>query len=149
MGAKEKVKGTFRVVLDTNVVLSALLFTSGRLAWLRTSWQTGDVQPLASHDTVTELIRVLAYPKFKLTAVDREELLTDYLPFTETVHIPKDPPAMPLCRDPFDLPFLHLALVGKADALITGDADLMALASRITVPILTPESLREKFPGNG
>ena len=58
---------SFRVVLDTNVLLSALLFYQGSVAWLRHAWQSEAIRPLASRDTTEELIRVLAYPKFKLT----------------------------------------------------------------------------------
>lgn len=57
-----------RVVLDTNIVLSALLFNTGRLTWVRHAWQRQQVQPLVCTATVNELLRVLAYPKFKLTA---------------------------------------------------------------------------------
>ena len=144
MGAQARVKRPRRVVLDTNVAVSALLFASGRLAWLRSAWQEGLIRPLVSRATVTELLRVLAYPKFKLGAGEREELLADYLPWAETVQTPEDPPRMPACRDPFDLPFLILARAGKADALVTGVADLLALAGRFEVPILTPEALRGK-----
>ena len=56
-----------RVVLDTNCLISALIFSRGKFAWLREAWQTKRFTPLASHDTVSELLRVLAHPKFKLT----------------------------------------------------------------------------------
>ena len=60
-----------RVVLDTNTVLSALLFVNGRLVPLRTAWQSSEVTPLLCAQTVEELLRVLAYPKFKLTPEER------------------------------------------------------------------------------
>lgn len=63
------------MVLDTNVVLSALLFGSGRLSALRVHWQAARMLPLVSKATVQELLRVLAYPKFRLTAAERNELL--------------------------------------------------------------------------
>jgi predicted nucleic acid-binding protein len=53
-----------RVVLDTNTVLSALLFVNGRLVPLRAAWQSGELTPLLCAQTVEELLRVLAYPKF-------------------------------------------------------------------------------------
>ncbi|MDE0214412.1 MAG: putative toxin-antitoxin system toxin component, PIN family [Deltaproteobacteria bacterium] len=133
-----------RWVLDTNVLLSALLFSSGSLAWLRHEWQSGTLVPLASQETALELIRVLSYPKFRLTDQEREDLLADYLPWCETVVV-SDPPVVPLCRDPFDRPFLELALVGRADALVTGDEDLLALAPEFPVPIVTPASARRLF----
>ncbi len=129
-----------RVVLDTNLVLSALVFSHGRLAALREAWQSGRICPLVSRATVAELIRVLAYPKFRLSPDEQEELLADYLPWCETVLIPDPPPVVLACRDPFDTPFLLLALAGKADALVSGDGDLLALADSFTCPILGAEA---------
>lgn len=126
-----------RVVLDTNVVVSALVFGGGAPAHLRKLWQGGICIPLVSTATARELMRVLAYPKFRLTASEQEELLADYLPHAETVRIPTPPPRVPDCRDAFDLPFLHLAAVGKADVLVSGDGDLLALAAHVGFAILT------------
>jgi len=99
-----------RVVLDTNLVLSALVFAQGRLTVLRHAWQEARFVPLVSRATTAELIRVLAYPKFKLDADQQGELLADYLPWCETVRIPSPPPATPACRDVYDQPFLQLAV---------------------------------------
>ncbi len=128
-----------RAVLDTSVVLSALLFAHGRLAPLRHAWHEARFCPLVSVVTITELMRALAYPGFKLSAVEQRELLADYLPFCETVRMPDAPPKTPECRDPYDVPFLQLAIAGKADYLVTGDRDLLALAGRFPRPILRPE----------
>ena len=134
-----------RVVLDTNVLVSALLFHAGSLSWLRQAWQSAAVRPLASHDTTTELLRVLSYPKFTLTAAEREDLLGDYLPDCETVAVPGRT-KIPTCRDPFDRKFLALAIAARADALITGEKDLLALAQEFAVPIVTPTSFRNRLP---
>lgn len=117
-----------RVVLDTNVVLSALLFAGGRLAPLRAAWQQGRMTPLESRDTVAELMRALTYPRFHLSAEDLRELLADYLPYCATVAIPKRPPVTPPFRDDVDVPFLQLAMIGKAAYLVTGDRDLLVIA---------------------
>lgn len=127
-----------RVVIDTNLLVSALVF-GGNMARLRFAWQGDRFIPLASKATVTELMRVLAYPKFKLTRTDQEDLLADYLPFCETVLMPEQLPVIPQCRDPFDEPFLILALVGCADYLVTGDLDLLCLADSFACPIVTFE----------
>lgn len=131
-----------RVVFDTNVLVSALLFSAGRLSWLREAWQSEAVVPLASRGTARELIRVLSCPKFRLTEDERDDLLADYLPWCETVDV-HEPPDTPDCRDPFDRAFLELALAGGADALITGDDDLLALAPACSVPILPPNAARD------
>ena len=102
-----------RLVLDTNVLLSALLFPTGSLSWLRHAWQSKAILPLASRETTTELLRVLLYSKFLLTDDEREDLLADYLPWCETV-IVSEPPSVPDCRDLSDRPFLELALVGPS-----------------------------------
>jgi uncharacterized protein len=124
-----------RVVIDTNLVLSALVF-GGSTAKLRLAWQDDWFTPLASKATITELIRVLAYPKFKLTKSDQEDLLADYLPFCDTVPMPDVLPTIPDCRDRFDAPFLVLALVGRADYLVTGDRDLLCLTDSFSCPII-------------
>jgi len=130
------------------VVLSALVFGGGATATVRQAWQSGCLLPLASTVTAQELIRVLAYPKFKLSAAEQRELLADCLPYAEVVTIPQPPPRVPDCRDPDDLPFLHLAKAGKADLLVTGDADLLALAApgirpRLLFRIVTVQALVE------
>jgi putative PIN family toxin of toxin-antitoxin system len=130
------------VVLDTNVVLSALLFTQGRLARLRLAWQQAIFHPLVSKATAAEFMRALTYPRFKLTAEEQRELLADYLPYCTSVVMPAKPPRTPPCRDPFDVPFLQLAVVGKADYLVTGDKDLLSLTGRIRCPIVTAAELR-------
>ena len=55
-----------RIVLDTNALVSALLFGGRSLAWLVEAWQVRRTIPLASAQTAMELIRVLGYPKFRL-----------------------------------------------------------------------------------
>ena len=128
-----------RIVVDTNVVLSALVFGGGRWDVLRFAWQSGQCVPLACKPTVSELIRVLAYPKIRLPAVDQHELLSDYLPYCTSLNLPARLPRSIQCRDANDLPFLHLAQVGKADYLISGDADLLSLAGTFSFPIVTAE----------
>ena len=56
-----------RFVLDTSVVVSALIFRRGRSAWLREAWRTERIVPLISFPTIAELTRVLAYEKFGLS----------------------------------------------------------------------------------
>ncbi len=134
-----------RVVFDTGTVVSALLFTHGQLAWLRTHWASGACMPLLSAATAAELARVLAYPKFKLSAVEQHELLGDYLPFAEIVARPRRCPV--LCRDPADQPFLDLTPGGGASVLVSGDADLLSLAGQMAFDIESPAAYRQRVLG--
>lgn len=138
-----------RVVLDTNVLVSALLFADGRLAPLRRAWRDGRVVPLVSRATVEELLRVLAYPKFGLTAAEREDLLADVLPYCETVTVDVPAGDLPPCRDVHDRMFMELAVAGHADALVSGDADLQVLADRFEIPIVKPSQILERLHGRG
>jgi uncharacterized protein len=130
-----------RAVFDTNVVISALVF-GHRLRWLREAWASGAVFPIVCRETVSELLRVLVYPKFRLDAADRDALLADYLPFAEIVPLPNPRPDLPVaCRDRNDAVFLHLAIVSRADLLVSGDADLTVLAS--AYPVVSPAALQQ------
>ena len=131
------------VVFDTTAVISALLFENGKLAWLRAHWQTGRCIPLVCRETVTELTRVLAYPKFRLAAEDREELLGEYLPYCKAVELTKKCPVR--CRDRKDQPFLDLAQSGMAQLLVSGDRDLLVLTGRTSFAIETPEIYGRRF----
>jgi predicted nucleic acid-binding protein len=62
--------GLWRLVLDTNAVLSSLLFASGRLAPLRVAWQEARFRPIVSAATTKELARALGYSKFRLSATE-------------------------------------------------------------------------------
>jgi putative PIN family toxin of toxin-antitoxin system len=131
------------VVFDTNVVVSALLFAEGQLAWLRKAWREGAALPLLAEATVRELMTVLAYPKFRLTTAEIETLLGDYLPFGEVVQVTAATRAEPRCRDPHDQAFVDLAAAGGADFLVTGDRDLLDLRDQLPCAVMTPAAFRD------
>ena len=137
-----------RVVIDNNVAVSALLFPDGRLSWLPPAWQASDIVPLASWETIEELRRVLGYRKFGLSLSRQTGAMRRYRPWCEMVTI-TEPPEVPDCRDPGDRPFLELAAAAQADALVTGDGDLLAVAPVFSVPIITPTELRVRLENNG
>jgi putative PIN family toxin of toxin-antitoxin system len=134
---------SLRVVLDTGVVVSALVFARGRLAWLCRHWGMGGSTFLVSRATVDELVRVLAYPKFQLSTDYRLELLSSYLPYCETVAVTHH--CAVVCRDPNDQPLLDLAESGRADVLVTSDGDLLALKGQTPFAIESPEEYRQRF----
>lgn len=131
-----------RLVFDNSTVVSALIFSNGRLAWLRRHWRDGGCLPLLSRDTTSELTRVLAYPRFKLSADDRRELLADYLPFCEVVDITER--CLTECRDANDQMFLDLAQSGWADLLVSSDQDLLTMAGQTAFLIEAPEAYRRR-----
>lgn len=131
-----------RVVFDTNVILSALLFRDGRLSWLVPLWQQARVIPLLSKDGANELLRVLAYPTFKLAPDEQQSILQAFVPYVETV-VTGPSSCLPVCRDPHDQKFLILAAQGGADYLVTGDDDLLSVKGFVSCPVVTPEAFRQ------
>ena len=128
--------GAVKVVVDTNVVISALLFggTPGKLIDL---WQSGAVKPVASKEIVDEYIRVLTYPKFKLSEEEINYLLyQEILPFFEIIDVRPGPEIIKM--DPEDDKFIRCALRAKAKYLISGDKHLLALKSYQKIRILSP-----------
>jgi putative PIN family toxin of toxin-antitoxin system len=118
----EKVR---RVVLDTNVLVFALLF-EGRVAEVVRLWQERKIVPLLSKETFDELRKVLEYPKFSLSDDEREIVITEeILPFFEIVDITEE--AKDVCRDHEDDKFISCAMSGKADYVVSGDEDLWSL----------------------
>jgi len=123
-----------RAVLDTNVLVSALLFT-GPPSRLIPAWQAGRFRPVVSAGILDEYLRVLAYPKFKLTAAEIRGLIEDeLLPFVETVQV--KPSDFQQLRDPDDVKFIACALTAEVQWLVSGDADLLDLRRIESVDIV-------------
>ena len=104
--------GAVKVVVDTNVVISALLFggTPGKLVAL---WQSGAIKPVASKEIVDEYLRVLTYPKFKLSEEEINYLLyQELLPFFDIIGVQQGPQI--LKKDPQDDKFIRCALTANA-----------------------------------
>ena len=141
-----------RVVLDTNVVISCIVFRNGRLSGLRDAWQRGLLTPVISQKTSSELMRVLGYVKFKLTKTQIENALAQYIPHAEIAGqeaIKSSFAHLPVCRDPKDQMFLELADDARVDALVTGDADLLELddpfGRHLHFRIITPQALLDQI----
>ena len=87
---------------------------------------------------VAALMRVLAYPKFRISAVELEQLLADLLPWCESWITPMAA-AEQQVRDPKDQMFVALALSARVSALVSGDADLLVLRDQLkAIQVLTP-----------
>jgi uncharacterized protein len=134
-----------RVVLDANVLISALLFT-GVSSDLVPLWQKGAITILLSREILEEYLRVLAYPKFKLSRQEIRGLIEgDLLPFVEIVNPGRR--LKVVITDPSDDKFLECAVWGKADILISGDNALLAIGRYRKVQIQSPSQFVDAFFG--
>lgn len=131
-----------RVVMDTNVLISGLFsITSAPARALERAVATG--QLVASRETLRELMDTLLSPKFdRYVPRDRRDaLLFRLAPLVEIVEVVQRVRAS---RDPDDDKFLEAAVSGRADALVTGDGDLLALHPFRDIAILTPAAYVER-----
>jgi putative PIN family toxin of toxin-antitoxin system len=125
-----------RVILDTNTVISALLF-KGEATRLAVAWKSARFRLLASPAITREYHRVLNYAKFKNSETAIAAFLNEgILPYLEPVKEHTAKLSHP-CKDPDDDLFLRAALGGRADYLVTGDAALLALKPHYTFKIIT------------
>ena len=126
-----------RFVIDTNVLISALLFkNSVPFQAVKLAESQGII--LFSEATLKELRQVLNRPKFDkyLSLEDRQIFLVKFISSSELVSIKEKITA---CRDEKDNKFLELAVSGNAKAIVTGDLDLLVLNPFQAVEIITPD----------
>jgi uncharacterized protein len=135
---------TMRVVLDTNVLLSGLLWY-GAPHTLIERVREGTLILVSSPALLAELSEVIARPQFATilarSNTSRERSLAELRALAEVLTPP--PLAEPVCRDPDDDAVLALALAARADLIVSGDRDLLDLKRFQNIPIVTPaEALR-------
>lgn len=125
-----------RLVIDTNVLVSAaILAASVPRQVVDRAIDHGVL--LFSESTMDELKRVLFRPKFdrylgregRATFLAQLESIAEMLPAIQIIRE---------CRDPTDDKFLEVALNGRADVIVTGDADLLRMNPWRGIKILTP-----------
>lgn len=132
-----------RVVLDTNIVISAVLF-KGKLSSLVSLWKAKQFTFVISGEILKEYLRVLSYPKFKLTESEIRTILSEeLLPFVETVNVKEKP--LGILKDKDDEKFLNCVRHGHADVLVSGDAELLQLGSYHGTRIVNAEMFLSEF----
>jgi putative PIN family toxin of toxin-antitoxin system len=132
-----------RVVLDTNVVVSALLFR-GSTSRLVPLWQSHKFLPLLSKEMRDEYLRVLSYPKFHLTTQEASALFERQLLFFARPVIAKR--ISPVIReDPSDDIFLACAAAGRAEFIVSGDRHLLALKRYLKSRIVSVDEFYSQF----
>jgi putative PIN family toxin of toxin-antitoxin system len=125
-----------RLVVDTNVFASAIIFPrSVPRQVVDHAFDHGVV--IFSEATMSELAEVLSRSKFDsfVSRAERELFLAQIESAAEFVPIIQ---LVRACRDPKDDKFLEVALNGRADVIITGDADLLGMHPWRKITILSP-----------
>jgi len=129
-----------RIVLDTNVLVSAFLNYSGAPAQVLTLVLAGELKLVFDRRILDEYAELLGRPRFGLDSADLTEVLRQLEADGERIAAPAS--AVPL-PDADDLPFLEVALSGRADALVTGN--LRHFPGNLGVDVLSPRALLQRL----
>jgi len=128
-----------RVVLDTNIFVSATLIKDGNEDRILRAWQRGEFELILSQDILKEIGRALLYEKLRKFRWMTEEEITLLLQLLaeESVLVSGKVVAR-ASRDPDDDKFLAAAVEGGAKYVVTGDKDLLDLKHYRRVEIIRP-----------
>lgn len=126
-----------RVVLDGNVLVSAVISKAGPPREIITAWIEGRFELIASPTLLRELRDVLIRPRFRrwVSEAAAVEFIDGITEDTEVIDDP--PPLTGLTADPDDDYLIVLARAARADYLVSGDRHLLEVADPVP-PILTP-----------
>jgi putative PIN family toxin of toxin-antitoxin system len=124
-----------KVVLDTNVLISGLMYPDSTPGMIVRAWREARFELLLTVEQLTEIGRVLSYPKIrKILKWDRatiENFLKQLYLRSELIDISGVVVSVP--RDSGDNFILAALIVGEAECLVSGDTDLLSLRDRYAV----------------
>ena len=124
-----------KVVLDTNVLISAIFF-SGTPSKILTYWRKGNFTAVISKPIIVEYTRVAEEIGVKFPQVDISEILELFILNSEIVDT--GDLRITACEDPDDNKFIECALAGRCEIIVSGDKHLLKLATYQGVEILAP-----------
>ena len=130
-----------RVVIDTNVLISAVL--GGRVGVIVDEWRARKFTLIVSEAIVREYLNVLHRPKFRIS--QREiAAVTDFL-FKNAEFVTPLEEVNVIMADPSDNKFLEAALQGKAEYVVSGDEHLLEQKSFRDIPIINAREFIERL----
>jgi putative PIN family toxin of toxin-antitoxin system len=131
-----------RLILDTNILLSALLSPLGVPAKLLDAWERKIFTLVACDALIAELRDVAGRPFFRtrLRASAAELLAAGLRDFS---FFCRDPPSGVIAPDPKDSYLLAMAEASHAEFLVTGDKELLSLKQHKSTRIITPATMIE------
>lgn len=134
-----------RLVLDTNILIAALITRGTPPDRLYRAWLRGKIEVVTSAAQMTELAAVLARPRLrKYVDADEAALIVENMDTRALIF--DDPPPVDLSPDPHDNPILAAAVAGKADLIVSGDKKhMLALGNAAGIPIVTAREALERL----
>jgi uncharacterized protein len=130
-----------RVVIDTNVLVSAFLFGGTPLELVSLA-ESSVFEVATSEEALAELADVLSRPTFRRRFRELGFSPQDVINRYQGLAIAADPGASPgICEDPDDDRFIALAVASDADVIVSGDRHLLDCSDSSPVPIVTAAEL--------
>ena len=137
-----------RVVVDTNVIISALISPAGPPGRIIAAWHRRQITVVVSEAMLVELRDAMHYPRVRRRISMTDEELSTVLDDLASAATAIDEPdhVAVLVRDPDDAIFVEAAVAGNADYIVTGDRDLLELGSYEGIRVVTPADFVALLP---
>ena len=134
-----------RVVLDTNILIGAVITKGTPPDRLYQAWMRGEISLITSTAQMAEVAAVLARPRLeKFLGADEAETLVENI--GTRALILDEPPSVNFSPDPKDNPILAAAIAGKADVIVSGDKKhMLALGEVEGIPVVTAREALERL----
>ncbi|MFN0041313.1 MAG: putative toxin-antitoxin system toxin component, PIN family [Burkholderiales bacterium] len=134
-----------KVVLDTNVLLSGLMFPDGAPGRVVAAWRQARFELVIAVPQLAEIGRALAYPKIRRILGWDDQRIEQFIRqlYVRAQIVDLAGTSVEVPGDPDDIPILATLLAATADVLVTGDGDLLALRDRYA--IRTPAEFARKL----
>lgn len=134
-----------RIVLDTNILIGALITKGTPPDGLYQAWLKGEIELVTSAAQIAELANVLARPRLQ-KYIDADEAAAIVENIDTRAIILDAPPDVDLSPDPKDNPILAAAIAGKADLIVSGDKKhMLALGEAEGIPIVTARDALDRL----
>ncbi len=134
-----------RIVLDTNILIGALITKGTPPDGLYQAWLRGEIELVTSTAQMAEVAAVLARPRLQ-KYLDADEAAAMVENIDTRALILDAPPDVDLSPDPKDNPILAAAIAGKADLIVSGDKrHMLALGAVEGIPIVTAREALDRL----
>lgn len=139
-----------RVVLDTNVLISAFVSRTGAPAQIFALWRSGDIELIVSPETLGKLTRVLSYPRvtryLRYTPEQIESFLDLLRVGTEMIEAESTVDVTVVDDDPDDDKFFALARAAQAQYIVSGDkAHVLPVRQYEGIQVVAPATFLRMF----
>ena len=134
-----------RVVLDTNVIISATFFGGLPLKILDAAFDE-KIVVCANGAIVEEYLDTAS----EMVSKHKEHINNDvFAQFIDTIELSEPVSSVKICRDPDDDKFINCAIDAKAIYIVSGDNDLLSIEKYDGIEILTVRKFWERMADDG